>query len=107
MAERLPGLAEALDDEGAAIDGLERRATADGRVEWLVGGTVVATLNEAEAEFRLSPAVAAAALRTPDARPSSRGEDWIAFRPSDVDGHALDRAIAWLASAARRATLER
>ena len=55
------------------------------------------------AEFRLDPAVAAAALRTPDTSPSPRGADWVAFSPAALDGHALDRAKAWLASAWRRA----
>jgi hypothetical protein len=102
VAETLPTLAEALDDEAAAIDGLERRATGDRGVEWAVGDVVFAALTGRRAEFGLSPAVAAAALRTPDTAPSARGAGWVAFEPVEVDGYALDRAIAWLGSAARR-----
>jgi hypothetical protein len=47
--------------------------------------------------------VAAAAQRTPDTSSSTRGPDWVRFSPTDVDGHAVDRAVAWLGSAARRA----
>ena len=107
MAEPLPTLAEALDDEAAAIDGLDRRATGDGGVEWSVGDVVVAALTGRRADFRLSPAVVAAALRTPDTTPSARGAGWVAFEPLEIDGHALDRAIAWLGSAARRVASDR
>ena len=56
----------------------------------------------AVAEFALDPAVAAAAARTPDVGPSSRGAGWVSFAPADLDDHAADRAVAWLASAHRR-----
>jgi hypothetical protein len=55
------------------------------------------------AEFRLDPLVAKAALRTPDTESSNRGPDWVRFGPQALDGHAVDRAEAWLASAWRRA----
>ena len=89
--------AAALDLEAAD----ERR---DGdALEWSIGGVTFARLDGSRAEFRLDPAVAAAALRTPDTAPSSRGADWVAFVPSALDQHAIDRARAWLASACRRA----
>jgi hypothetical protein len=58
---------------------------------------------EGVAEFRLDPLVAKAALRTPDTQPSERGPDWLRFSPQALDGHAVDRAEAWFASAWRRA----
>ena len=57
----------------------------------------------AVADFRLDPAVAGAALRTPDTAPSRRGPDWVSFSPETLDDHALDRAEAWFGSAWRRA----
>ncbi len=61
---------------------------------------VVAAVVEPDAlEVRLRPAIAAAALRTPDVTPSPRGPGWVRFTPVDLDGHARDRALAWLESA--------
>jgi hypothetical protein len=54
------------------------------------------------AEFLLDPAVADAAIRTPDVILSTRGGDWVAFTPAELDDHAADRAVAWFASAYRR-----
>jgi hypothetical protein len=72
-------------------------------VEWRRGGRAFAVAGEGVAEFRLDPLVAKAALRTPDTQPSERGPDWLRFSPQALDGHAVDRAEAWLASAWRRA----
>jgi hypothetical protein len=55
------------------------------------------------AEFRLSPTIAAAARNTPNAGPSSRGGEWVAFSPPQLDRYALDRAVAWFGSAYRTA----
>jgi hypothetical protein len=55
------------------------------------------------ASFRLTPAVAAAAIRTPDTTPSSRGPGWVTLGPAELDDHARDRATAWLESAWRAA----
>ena len=97
-------LAALLDDAAADVEAAERTAdAATGAIEWSIGGRVFATAVGGRAEFRLDPAVAAAALRTPDTAPSGRGNDWVAFTPSDLDQHAIDRATAWLASAWRRA----
>jgi hypothetical protein len=84
------------------LEAAEPRPTPTG-VEWVVDGIVFAVADDTRAEFRLTTPVAAAALRTPDTAPSSRGADWVAFAPSTMDQHAIDRATAWLASAWRRA----
>ena len=89
----------------AALGDLEEveRAASGGGVEWRRGGRPFAALVGDAAEFRLDPMVAMAALRTPDTAASKRGTDWVRFSPAIVDGHAVDRAQAWLASAWRRA----
>lgn len=106
MAEPLPTLAEALEAEAADLDGAEATETPDG-IEWRRSGVLFASLAGDVVEFRLSAAVAAAALRTPGTGPSSKGSGWILFRPVPIDGHALDRAVAWLGSAWRTAGAER
>jgi hypothetical protein len=91
--------------EAAASAGLDIADLPEGGTAFLVGDTRVAivSVDGSTAEFRLDPAVAAAAQRTPDTSTSERGPDWVRFSPTDVDGHAVDRAVAWLGSAARRA----
>jgi len=42
-------------------------------------------------------------LRWGDSCSVLRGADWVAFSPPELDQYAIDRAIAWLASAWRRA----
>lgn len=91
-------LAEAAEDLGVA------GVPAGSATEWSAGGSVFASLDGDLAEFRLAPPVAAAARRTPDTAVSRRGPDWVAFAPPSPDDHALDRAVAWFASAWRRAT---
>jgi len=95
-------LRDVLDEALADLDEVEQ-AEAGGGVEWRRGGRPFAALIGDAAEFRLDPLVATAALRTPDTAASKRGADWVRFSPVDVDGHAVDRAQAWLASAWRRA----
>ena len=95
-------IAEALDAEAAARDGVERR-NIGGVVEWAAGGVTFAGAAGDTAEFRLSPVVADAARDTPDAGPSDRGGEWVAFSPPELDRYALDRAIAWFGSAYRTA----
>ena len=93
-----------LEAASAELEAIEERAgPAPDAVEWSIGGRLFAAVAGERAEFRLDPAVAAAALRTPDTSPSARGRDWVAFAPSELDRHAMDRATAWLASAWRRA----
>ena len=72
---------------------------------WAIG-TTFATLDPTGtvAAFRLDPTLAAAARRTPDTTASDLGGEWVVFAPGLVDGHAADRAAAWFAAAARRAT---
>jgi hypothetical protein len=93
-------LAEVADDE----DEVEIAADDGGGAAYSVGGVVFAVADgEDAAEFRLDRLVAAAAQRTPDTSPSARGPEWVRFAPADVDDHAIDRAVAWFSSAARRA----
>lgn len=95
-------LEEALLIEAAELPELTVH-TAGSRHEFSVGSRVVATLDGPVAEFRLYPAVASAALRTPGTRPSAAAPDRIAFQPDELDLYALDRAVAWLRSAVRLA----
>jgi hypothetical protein len=95
LAEAADGLTSVTTDRSGPI------------TTWAAGPSVFATLADDRAEFRLDPLVAAAALRTPDTAPSPRGGDWIAFQPSILDDHALDRAEAWFLSAHRRAAASR
>ena len=95
-------LREVLEEAVSDLDDVEAVAAGHG-TEWRRRDRPFAAFTEAGAEFLLDPAVAKAALRTPDAHPSTRGPDWVWFRPATVDGHAVDRAQAWLASAWRRA----
>ena len=80
-----------------------RSQSADGVVTWFRGGQPFAALGSNGIEIRLDPPIAAAAVRTPDTAPSPRGQDWVRFNPSDLDGHALDRLRAWLELGYRRA----
>ena len=70
---------------------------------WARAGVPFAALGPTGVEIRLDRAIAAAATRTPDTAPSSRGPDWIRFNPRELDGHAIDRLRAWLELAYRRA----
>ncbi len=99
-------LDESLDERvGAVLEelaGVTRRR--DGAVVLLaVRERVFAVLGPDLLEVALDPPVAAAALRTPDTRPSPRGADWIAFTPRAADRFALDRAAAWVRLGHRRA----
>lgn len=80
-----------------------RSATSGGRTEWARGGAPFAVLDGHALEVRLDPAIASAALRTPDTTLSSRGLPWVRFEPRELDGHAIDRATAWFGLAYRRA----
>ncbi len=85
----------------AELAGVER-TNRGAEMELATRGTTFAAVSGDRAEFRLAPPVVAAALRTPGTQPSARGADWVAFAPSELDDHAIDRAEAWLASAWRR-----
>lgn len=92
-------LAQLLEDLADEI-GITERSAADGAVEYRRGGILFAVSGPA-LELRLRPDVAAAALGTPGTAPSTRGESWVRFAPSQVDQLALDRAAAWFALAWR------
>jgi hypothetical protein len=95
-------LGELFEEAGSTLGTVDRRE-ANGGLEFLVDGRPFAALAGGTAEFRLEPVVARAALGTPDAMPSPRGPDWVAFRPSELDRFASDRATAWFLSAWRHA----
>jgi hypothetical protein len=89
----------------ADLEGVTASAAAEGGTTWTTGADPFAVLaaDGRSAEFRLDPAIGAAAVRTPDTEPSPRGQGWVRFRPAALDGHAVDRATAWFISACRRA----
>jgi hypothetical protein len=80
-----------------------RSRSLDGTVTWSRADREFAALGESGIEIRLDRGIAAAAARTPDTAPSSRGADWIRFNPRELDGHAIDRLRAWLELGYRRA----
>jgi hypothetical protein len=97
---------ESLDERvEAVVEDLEgvTRERVDDSVTYATAGRVFAVLTQERLEVALDPAIATAALRTPDAVASSRGQGWIAFAPGGIDRFALDRADAWLRLAHRRA----
>ena len=96
----------ALLEEGAGVlPGTTAEVATDGSLTWSRAGRAFAVIcaDGSSAEFALDPAVADAAARTPDVATSSRGAGWVTFTPTALDDHAADRAVAWLASAHRRA----
>jgi hypothetical protein len=96
-------LQELLDEAAGELDGVIVTPLEDG-LAFRVGDQLIAVIDgHGVAEFRLDPAVAGAARRTPDTAASERGPEWVRFAPSALDPHAADRAVAWLGSAARRA----
>ena len=96
-------LGELLQEAADGLDGVTTGADERGTT-WSIGSVLFAALTGETAEFRLDPQVARAALRTPDTASSSRGAEWVAFRPAVIDDGATDRAEAWFLSAARRAS---
>ena len=96
-------LAEVLAAAGEDLPGVTS-AAAGQETTWSAAGHVFAALTGDWAEFRLDPAVARAALRTPDAADSPRGPGWVSFAPAALDDQAIDRAEAWFLSAHRHAT---
>jgi hypothetical protein len=97
LRELLTAVALDLPEADAATDPV-------GSTTWSRQDRPFATLSAdgATASFALDGAVAAAAARTPDVAPSSRGAGWVDFTPAELDDHASDRAAAWFASAHRR-----
>ena len=97
-------LRDLLVDAVGQLDDVTTELGSDGAVTWARAGRPFATVSPdgASATFGLDLPVAAAAARTPDVESSSRGAGWVDFAPADLDDHAADRAVAWLASAHRR-----
>jgi len=97
-------LDELLVEAAGGLPGTAVAGEEGGSTTWSRGGREFATVSAdgSTASFWLDPAVAAAAIRTPDTSASGRGPGWVDFRPDDLDDHAADRAVAWLGSAYRR-----
>jgi hypothetical protein len=91
-----------VDDVVGELDPVSRRADRSAIV-FERGDRPFAVLDGGALEVRLDPAIAAAALRTPDTDASSRGHGWVSFSPSVLDQMAVDRAAAWLEYAWRHA----
>ena len=100
-----PTLAALLGEQAGLLEGTEAVPTGQG-TDYYVEHVLFASLAGSVAEFRLREEVGAAALRTPDVKASARGAGWVRFAPRRLDGHARDRALAWLESAWRRADAE-
>ena len=98
-------LREVLIEAATEVEEEVVAAHLDGGTSWSAAGVVFAGLDRAgtTASFRLDPALAGAARRTPDVGSSPFGPEWVTFRPSVLDGHAVDRAAAWFVAALRRA----
>lgn len=99
-------LRELLAEAATGLQGTVAGADAEGATTWSRGSRVFALVSGdgSVASFQLDPAVAAAAIRTPDATLSARGPGWVDFTPAELDDRAADRAVAWLGSAYRRLT---
>jgi hypothetical protein len=95
---------EEVMDLAATVEGVAGEVGPDGTTTWSGTGGPFAALHPGGggASFRLDRELAAAAVRTPDTNASERGPDWVDFVPREVDDHAIDRATAWFAAAARR-----
>jgi hypothetical protein len=98
----IPSVARLLDELAAAEPDVSA-GSADGSTTWSRAGRVFASAESFGVEIRLDPAIAGAALRTPDVGPSPRGPEWVRFNPRELDGHAVDRITAWFGLAYRRA----
>ena len=100
-----PSLAALLSDAAERLESTAGVPTGQG-TDLYLDDVLFASLAADAAEFRLREEVAAAALRTPNVTDSVRGAGWVRFGPRHLDGHARDRALAWLESAWRRADSE-
>jgi hypothetical protein len=93
----LDGLLAALIDEAEDVETV-------GEGELARSGVGFAAKASPEAvEIRLGQEIAEAARRTPDTRPSARGDAWVVFSPKEWDEHAADRLEAWFRVAWRMA----
>ena len=96
-------LAVALEAAAEVLDPPPTVRTTDGVTTWSVADQPIVSLSAASAAFRVGPEIGAAARNTPDAGDSPLGREWVAFSPSSLEGHAVDRLTAWFAAAYRRA----
>jgi len=98
-------LPEVLAAAAASLGVAAKPGQGSGAVEYVRADRLFAIVEAdgAGVSFRLAPAVAEAAIRTPDTSPSPRGRGWVTLKPESVDGHAVDRATAWFESAWRAA----
>ena len=88
----------------AAAAELDLEAVEDGSgVAYSIGEMLIVAVAGATAEFRLRADVAAAAARTPEAGPSPRGPQWVAFSPTTFDRFTRDRIDAWFEFATKQA----
>ena len=100
-----PTLAALLAEEAELLEETAVIPTVQG-TDYYLDDVLFASLAGGVAEFHLRDEVGAVALRTPDVTSSARGAGWVRFAPRRLDGHARDRALAWLESAWRRADAE-
>jgi len=101
----VPTLAALLAEQAGLLEGTAAVPTGQG-TDYYLDDVLFASLAGSVAEFHLRDEVGAVALRTPDVLSSARGAGWVRFAPKRLDGHARDRALAWLESAWRRADAE-
>jgi len=101
----VPTLAALLAEQAGLLEETASVPTGQG-TDYYLDDVLFASLAGSVAEFHLRDEVGAVALRTPDVTSSARGVGWVRFAPRRLDGHARDRALAWLESAWRRADAE-
>jgi hypothetical protein len=101
----VPTLSALLAEQAGLLEETAAVPTGQG-TDYYLDDVLFASLAGSVAEFRLRDEVGAVALRTPDVTSSARGAGWVRFAPRWLDGHARDRALAWLESAWRRADAE-
>ncbi len=101
----VPTLAALLAEQAGLLEETAAVPTGQG-TDYYLDDVLFASLAGSVAEFHLRDEVGAVALRTPDVTSSARGAGWVRFAPRRLDGHARDRALAWLESAWRRADAE-
>ena len=98
-------LPEVLAAAAASLGVPGKPGQGSGAVEYVRADRLFAVVeaNGGGVSFRLAPAVAEAAIRTPDTTPSPRGRGWVTLKPAVPEGHAADRGTAWFESAWRAA----
>jgi hypothetical protein len=100
-----PTLSALLAEQAGVLEGAVAVPTRKG-TDYYLDDVLFTSDAGGAAEFHLRDEVGAAALRTPDVTSSPRGAGWVRFAPARLDGHARDRALAWLESAWRRVDAE-